>query len=207
MGTKPQPMAAPIKTTFVDRRPSLMFSETFECCTAALVYSFTSISIILLNRRLLTVGFPCPIFVTGCQQGIGLVCVIVLGVLGKLWPALKVMPSVTPDLKTMRELMPLSFAFIGTIVFSNMCLSNVFISTYQTARSMTLVFNVVVSRLLHDASRDKKLESEIKSEDDFKSEVDSKDSEDDSTRPTEMEELVDEGRAKPYERQSVATRG
>eukprot|EP01068_Selenidium_serpulae_P007284 Selendium_serpulae@DN4669_c0_g1_i2.p2 len=59
----------------------------------------------------------------------------------------------------------------------------------------------------HDASRDKKLESEIKSEDDFKSEVDSKDSEDDSTRPTEMEELVDEGRAKPYERQSVATRG
>ncbi|PFH31505.1 hypothetical protein BESB_029400 [Besnoitia besnoiti] len=57
-------------------------------------------------------------------------------------------PPVSVTLRTLRRVLPLSLAFVGMIGFSNTCLKHVQLSTYQVARSLTLLFNMVLQRLL-----------------------------------------------------------
>jgi GDP-fucose transporter C1 len=46
-----------------------------------------------------------------------------------------------------RQIFPLSIVFVGMITFNNLCLKFVEVSFYNVARSLTIVFNVVLSRL------------------------------------------------------------
>mmetsp|Transcript_10940 Transcript_10940/g.26077 ORF Transcript_10940/g.26077 Transcript_10940/m.26077 type:complete len:292 (+) Transcript_10940:447-1322(+) len=47
-----------------------------------------------------------------------------------------------------RKILPLSFIFVGMITFNNLCLKWVEVSFYNVARSLTIVFNVVLSKLI-----------------------------------------------------------
>jgi len=44
--------------------------------------------------------------------------------------------------------MPLTFVFLGMIIFNNLCLKYVEVSFYQVARSLTIVFNVIFTYCL-----------------------------------------------------------
>ena len=46
-----------------------------------------------------------------------------------------------------RQIFPLSLVFVGMITFNNLCLKYVEVSFYNVARSLTIVFNVFLSRL------------------------------------------------------------
>jgi GDP-fucose transporter C1 len=46
-----------------------------------------------------------------------------------------------------RQIFPLSVVFVGMITFNNLCLKYVEVSFYNVARSLTIVFNVFLSRL------------------------------------------------------------
>lgn len=47
-----------------------------------------------------------------------------------------------------RKVLPLSLVFVGMIAFNNLCLKHVEVSFYTVARSLTIVFNVVLSLAL-----------------------------------------------------------
>jgi len=47
-----------------------------------------------------------------------------------------------------KKILPLSFIFVGMITFNNLCLKWVEVSFYNVARSLTIVFNVVLSQII-----------------------------------------------------------
>ncbi|EPT27548.1 putative GDP-fucose transporter [Toxoplasma gondii TgCatPRC2] len=59
-------------------------------------------------------------------------------------------PPTSADARTLYRVLPLSLAFVCMVGFSNTCLKHVQVSTYQVARSLTLLFNMVLQRLILD---------------------------------------------------------
>jgi GDP-fucose transporter C1 len=57
----------------------------------------------------------------------------------------KQFPQVTFDPAIAKKLLPLSVIFVGMITFNNLCLKYVEVSFYNVARSLTIVFNVVLT--------------------------------------------------------------
>ncbi|XP_023261047.1 GDP-fucose transporter 1 isoform X1 [Seriola lalandi dorsalis] len=128
--------------------------ETFlfrACRIAAVValYWFISITMVFLNNYLLdNRDLDAPLFVTfyQCVVTVGLCWVMQL--LSKLCPGLIDFPSVRFDLKTSREVLPLSIVFIGMITFNNLCLKYVGVAFYTIGRSLSTVFNVLLSYVI-----------------------------------------------------------
>ena len=56
-------------------------------------------------------------------------------------------PVVRVDTAKCMQIMPLSLVFVGMVMFNNICLKYVEVSFYNVARSLTLVFNVILSYL------------------------------------------------------------
>ncbi|XP_017269678.1 GDP-fucose transporter 1 isoform X1 [Kryptolebias marmoratus] len=113
------------------------------------LYWFVSITMVFLNNYLLdNRDLDAPLFVTFFQ------CVVTVGLcwlmqlLSKFCPGLVDFPSVKFDLKTSREVLPLSVVFIGMITFNNLCLKNVGVAFYTVGRSLSTVFNVLLSYVL-----------------------------------------------------------
>ncbi|KAK5874348.1 hypothetical protein PBY51_019302 [Eleginops maclovinus] len=73
-------------------------------------------------------------------------CTVLL--LSKLCPGLIDFPSVKFDLKTSREVLPLSIVFISMITFNNLCLKHVGVAFYTVGRSLSTVFNVLLSYII-----------------------------------------------------------
>uniref|UniRef100_A0A3Q3WJ09 Sugar phosphate transporter domain-containing protein n=1 Tax=Mola mola TaxID=94237 RepID=A0A3Q3WJ09_MOLML len=68
--------------------------------------------------------------------------------LSGLCPGLVEFPSVRFDLKTSREVLPLSVMFICMITFNNLCLKYVGVAFYTISRSLSTVFNVLFSFII-----------------------------------------------------------
>ncbi|XP_029284651.1 GDP-fucose transporter 1 isoform X2 [Cottoperca gobio] len=113
------------------------------------LYWFISITMVFLNNYLLdNHNLDAPLFVTFYQ------CLITVGLcwlmqqLSKLCPKLIDFPSVKFDLKTSREVLPLSIVFISMITFNNLCLKYVGVAFYTVGRSLSTVFNVLLSYII-----------------------------------------------------------
>lgn len=52
------------------------------------------------------------------------------------------------DTDKAKQVLPLSLVFVGMVTFNNLCLKYVEVSFYNVARSLTLVFNLILSRYL-----------------------------------------------------------
>lgn len=113
------------------------------------LYWFVSITMVFLNNYLLdNRDLDAPLFVTFYQ------CVVTVGLcwlmqlLSKLCPGLVDFPSVRFDVKTSREVLPLSIVFISMITFNNLCLKHVGVAFYTVGRSLSTVFNVLLSYVI-----------------------------------------------------------
>ncbi|KAM9861088.1 GDP-fucose transporter 1 [Aulostomus maculatus] len=113
------------------------------------LYWFVSITMVFLNNHLLdNRDLDAPLFVTFYQ------CVVTVGLcwlmqlLSRLCPHLIDFPSVKFDVKTSREVLPLSIVFIGMITFNNLCLKHVGVAFYTVGRSLSTVFNVLLSYVI-----------------------------------------------------------
>jgi len=109
-------------------------------------YFFVSISLVLLNKLVLSgssVSIPAPLFVVWYQLIISLICLLVLGWLGKRIPRLQLVPPFEFEREKALKTVQLSGIFIGMVVFNNLCLLYVEVSFYQVARSLTILFNIV----------------------------------------------------------------
>lgn len=110
------------------------------------LYWFVSITMVFLNNYLLdNRELDAPLFVTFYQ------CVVTVGLcwamqlLSTLCPRVIDFPSIRFNLKTAREVLPLSVVFICMITFNNMCLKYVGVAFYTVGRSLSTVFNVAFS--------------------------------------------------------------
>eukprot|EP01068_Selenidium_serpulae_P009594 Selendium_serpulae@DN5270_c0_g1_i1.p1 len=112
------------------------------------LYCSVSLGVVFLNRYLFAVAFPYPVFVTWCQQVTGFACFMSIAYIGKKIPAVKFFPWVTCEVRVLKAIWPMSLAFVGMITFANICLKHVQVSTYQTARALTLLFNLILSTTL-----------------------------------------------------------
>lgn len=113
------------------------------------LYWFVSITMVFLNNYLLdNRELDAPLFVTFYQ------CVVTVGLcwlmqlLASLCPGVIDFPSVKFDLKTSREVLPLSVVFISMITFNNLCLKHVGVAFYTVGRSLSTVFNVLLSYVI-----------------------------------------------------------
>lgn len=113
------------------------------------LYWFVSITMVFLNNYLLdNRDLDAPLFVTffQCLVTVGLCWLMQL--LAALCPGLIDFPAVRFDLKTSREVLPLSAVFICMITFNNMCLKHVGVAFYTVGRSLSTVFNVLLSYVI-----------------------------------------------------------
>jgi len=111
------------------------------------LYWFISITMVFVNKSLLSGSekLEAPLFVT-CYQCVVTViaCYILKWAAGKL-PDKLTFPDLTLDVNILKQVLPLSVIFVGMITFNNLCLQHVDISFYYIGRSLTTVFNVLLT--------------------------------------------------------------
>lgn len=113
------------------------------------LYWFVSITMVFLNNYLLDNSeLDAPLFVTfyQCLVTVGLCWLLPL--LSLLCPTLVDFPLMNFNLKTSREVLPLSVVFICMITFNNLCLKHVGVAFYTVGRSLSTVFNVLLSYII-----------------------------------------------------------
>uniref|UniRef100_A0A3Q3E9Q0 Solute carrier family 35 member C1 n=1 Tax=Hippocampus comes TaxID=109280 RepID=A0A3Q3E9Q0_HIPCM len=110
------------------------------------MYWFVSITMVFLNNHLLdNHDLDAPLFVTFYQCVVTVVLCWLMQLLSAVCPQLIDFPSVKFDVKTSREVLPLSVVFISMITFNNLCLKHVGVAFYTVGRSLSTVFNVLLS--------------------------------------------------------------
>jgi GDP-fucose transporter C1 len=131
-------------------------------------YWIVSISMVYLNKILMssdTVSIPAPLFITWFQCVITALICYAAGELAhsKLKREADEEESLTDNGKpsfwaqfpkaqylvgTGQKVFPLSLVFVGMITFNNLCLKWVEVSFYNVARSLTIVFNVILTQAM-----------------------------------------------------------
>eukprot|EP01089_Gocevia_fonbrunei_P003040 TRINITY_DN1289_c0_g1_i1.p1 TRINITY_DN1289_c0_g1~~TRINITY_DN1289_c0_g1_i1.p1 ORF type:complete len:352 (+),score=51.57 TRINITY_DN1289_c0_g1_i1:107-1162(+) len=112
-------------------------------------YFVTSMSLVFLNKFVLkNYDFPLPLFVTWFQFVIALICMLILGNIGKFWKPLSFVkaPGFTLadwDYDTLLKVLPLTLLFVSMVCFSNLTLRFAEVSFYQVARSLTICFSII----------------------------------------------------------------
>lgn len=113
------------------------------------MYWFVSITMVFLNNYLLdNHDLDAPLFVTFYQCVVTVVLCWLMQLLSAVCPQLIDFPAVKFDVKTSREVLPLSVVFISMITFNNLCLKHVGVAFYTVGRSLSTVFNVLLSYLV-----------------------------------------------------------
>ncbi|XP_060733187.1 GDP-fucose transporter 1 isoform X1 [Tachysurus vachellii] len=113
------------------------------------LYWFVSITMVFLNNYLLdSKDLDAPLFVTffQCVVSVGLCCIMSL--LSSLKPGYVDFPSIKVDMKVSMQILPLSLVFIAMITFNNLCLKHVGVAFYTVGRSLSTVFNVLLSYII-----------------------------------------------------------
>jgi GDP-fucose transporter C1 len=120
--------------------------------TVVVAYFFVSISLVFLNKVMLTEGtsIPAPLAVTWFQCVVTSAILYALGLLGRgaapgsffeQFPEARYDPAVA----TRSTVALLGLVFVGMITFNNLALKYVEVSFYNVARSLTIVFNVLLT--------------------------------------------------------------
>merc|ERR1712098_424034 len=65
--------------------------------------------------------------------------------LARYFPGRVSFPELQLDVNIMKQVLPLSAVFVGMITFNNLCLKDVGVSFYYIGRSLTTVFNVLLT--------------------------------------------------------------
>ncbi|XP_049781953.1 GDP-fucose transporter 1 isoform X2 [Schistocerca cancellata] len=115
-------------------------------------YWIVSILTVFVNKSLLsgeTVNLNAPLFVTWYQCVVSSFVCFSLSTLSKWFPSIVSFPNGSPfQNEVFLKVLPLSILFTGMIAFNNLCLKYVDVSFYYIGRSLTTVFNVLLSYII-----------------------------------------------------------
>jgi len=152
-------------------------SDTKYIASVVATYWFVSISMVYLNKILMSsdaVSIEAPMFITWFQC---VVTALICWVAGRISEGIRNQANALPVTGTEgrkghskadgffsqfpkaqynpeigKKILPLSLIFVGMITFNNLCLKWVEVSFYNVARSLTIVFNVGLSRVILGSS-------------------------------------------------------
>lgn len=139
---------------FVTGKPKEALSDEARRKKAILAVAFywvTSLSLVFLNKVIMVgdvTNLDAPLFMSWTQFAITVVFIWILGIVGRYFKPFSFFPPFEYKIEKAKKVLPLTFVFLGMIVFNNLCLKYVEVSFYQVARSLTIVFNVVFTYTL-----------------------------------------------------------
>lgn len=131
------------------RAPFLL--RALRIAVVVCLYWFTSIAMVFLNKYLLdspSLRLDAPLFVTFFQCALTAALCLGLSLGAACGPPCAGLPTLRLDPKVSRSVLPLSAVFIGMVTSNNLCLKHVGVAFYNVGRSLTTVFNVLLSYLL-----------------------------------------------------------
>ncbi|CAD5124254.1 DgyrCDS12551 [Dimorphilus gyrociliatus] len=126
-------------------------SKSFKIASVVALYWFVSISLVFLNKYLLSspsLDLHCPLFVTWFQCVVTVGTCFVFSQLSRVAPQQISFPAFVIKLDILKQILPLSLVFVGMITFNNLCLTYVGVAFYYVVRSLTTVFNVILSYVI-----------------------------------------------------------
>jgi GDP-fucose transporter C1 len=115
------------------------------------LYWAVSISMVFLNKYLLSspdLRLDAPLFITWFQCFVAVVACWVLPALRPLHPFFEMFPRFEVKLDVAVKCLPLSAVFVGMIAFNNLCLKEIGVSFYNVGRSLTTIWNVLLTYLM-----------------------------------------------------------
>ncbi|KAL5284551.1 SLC35C1 family protein [Megaselia abdita] len=116
------------------------------------VYWIVSIVTVFVNKALLSsssVNLNAPLFVTWFQCLVSALICFTFSKLGSCFPRTITVPSGNPfKWETFKNILPLSILFTAMIASNNLCLKHVGVAFYYIGRSLTTVFNVLLTYIL-----------------------------------------------------------
>ncbi|XP_055630438.1 GDP-fucose transporter 1 isoform X1 [Toxorhynchites rutilus septentrionalis] len=113
-------------------------------------YWVISISTVFVNKALLSgLNLDAPLFVTWFQVIISSSICFFMSIVSKKYPSIIRVPSGNPlNRDVFRKVVPLSILFTAMIATNNLCLKHVGVAFYYVGRSLTTVFNVILTYFL-----------------------------------------------------------
>ncbi|XP_015367635.1 PREDICTED: GDP-fucose transporter 1 [Diuraphis noxia] len=116
------------------------------------IYWVISILTVFVNKTLLSIDkldVDAPIFIAWFQCLVSAMICFTLSRLSKIFPTVVQFPEGNPFNKTtIKKVLPLSILYILMISTNNYCLKFVDVTFYYVGRSLTTVFNVILSYII-----------------------------------------------------------
>ncbi|KAK2187160.1 hypothetical protein NP493_173g03000 [Ridgeia piscesae] len=128
-----------------------LLTKSLKIAGAVAAYWTVSIFLVFINKYLLSdkdLKLDAVLFVTWFQCVVSVLLCGILATVAKLAPNLISFPEFKINLHTAREVLPLSIVFVSMISFNNLCLKFVGVAFYYVGRSLTTVFNVMLTRAI-----------------------------------------------------------
>jgi len=124
-----------------------LFQRYTHILTVVSCYWFVSITLVFVNKALLSGSekLEAPLFVTCYQCVVTVAACYAIRAAARMFPERLSFPSLQLDMNIIKQVLPLSVVFVGMITFNNLCLQNVGVSFYYIGRSLTTVFNVLMT--------------------------------------------------------------
>jgi GDP-fucose transporter C1 len=136
---------------------NISLNKIEEIFSVICTYFIISISLVFLNKKLLSdlnTSIPIHLFIAFFQCFVTFLIIIILSIIGVL-NYQKVKPW-SIQLYLIVKILPLSICFVLMIFLNNLCLRYVEVSFYNIARSLTIVFNVILTYfILHEKTSNK----------------------------------------------------
>uniref|UniRef100_A0A182IVJ0 Sugar phosphate transporter domain-containing protein n=1 Tax=Anopheles atroparvus TaxID=41427 RepID=A0A182IVJ0_ANOAO len=127
-----------------------LFTKYIRIAGVVAAYWVISILTVFVNKALLSgLQLDAPLFVTWFQVLTSSSICFIMSLLGKRYPRAITFPEGNPfDGETFRKVVPLSILFTAMIATNNLCLKYVGVAFYYVGRSLTTVFNVILTYVL-----------------------------------------------------------
>lgn len=124
-----------------------LFQRNLDIFIVVCLYWFVSITLVFVNKSLLSgaAKLDAPLFVTWYQCVVTVAGCYLIRLLARIYPEKISFPDLKLDINILKQVLPLSIVFVGMITFNNLCLKYVGISFYYIGRSLTTVFNVLLT--------------------------------------------------------------
>ncbi|KAI8117552.1 putative GDP-fucose transporter [Lucilia cuprina] len=134
------------------KQPTTLVGKYIKVFLVVALYWCISILTVFVNKHLLSsdsVKLEAPLFVTWFQCVVSAIICFVMSRLAKQYPNVINFPEGNPlDIDTFRKILPLSILFTLMVGTNNLCLKYVGVAFYYVGRSLTTVFNVVLTYAL-----------------------------------------------------------
>jgi GDP-fucose transporter C1 len=124
--------------------------KTLYAGLATSFYMSVSLALVFLNRFALTdkTEKAGALFLSWYQFVVAYACILVITTLFPRVPLLNLFPPLRYNLAVALKVVPVSIAYLLMIGFNNKCLEYVSVSGYQIARSLTIMFSIILSYIV-----------------------------------------------------------